>query len=274
MGVQERLGRCQCLSACKNHSQPKSAFCENHKDKCPQISPLSGCEPDYNSKLWNGRREHVDTHNCFMYALNILDPKQIYKCLTSKDCNLPFHQPGLVAGFLGFDSERPKTCPEMIARILGDNPSIKQSQFEERCPNGTSKIALVVDEDQDYHFLRQDSDGWWSQKGGAKPVTKLDAGGHPIWNPELADNNWTNEHGVLNYDIFCGHLCVPRNVTQHKIGDIANEELKLRVTTGGSRVHKHTRKHRKTKKRHAAPRAQRSKKSRVPQTTRYRGRRA
>lgn len=161
----------------------------------------------------------------------------------------------------------------MIARILGDNPSIKQSEFEERCPNGTSKIALVVDEDQDYHFLRQDSDGWWSQKGGAKPVTKLDAGGHPIWNPELADNNWTNEHGVLNYDIFCGHLCVPRNVTQHKIGNIANEELKLRVTTGGFRVHKHTREHRKTRKR-AAPRAQRSKKSRVPQTTRYRGRRA
>ena len=273
MGVQERLGRCQCLSECKYHSQPKSAFCENHKDKCPRISPLSGCEPNYDSKLWNGRREHVDTHNCFMYALNILDPKQIYRCLTSKDCNLPFHQPGLVAGFLGFDAKRPKTCPEMIARILGDNPSIKQSEFDERCPSGTSKIALIVDEDQDYHFLRQDSDGWWSQKGGAKPVTKLDAGGHPIWDPELADNNWTNEHGVLNYDIFCGHLCVPRNVTQHKMGNIANEELKLRVTTGGFRVHKHTREHRKTKKRRVVSRAQRSKKSRVPQTTRCRDRR-
>lgn len=198
-----------------------------------------------------------------MYALNILDPKQIYKCLTSKNCNLPFHQPGLVAGFLGFDADRPKTCPEMIARILGDNPSIKESAFEQVCPKGSSKIALVVDEDQDYHFLRQDSDGWWSQKGGAKPVTKLDAGGHPIWDPQLADNNWTNSHGVLNYDVFCGYLCVPRNVKQHKMGEIANEELKLRVTTGGSR---HSR------KRRGQLRGLRSKKSRVPQTKRYRGR--
>jgi hypothetical protein len=210
-----------------------------------------------------------------MYALNILDPKQIYKCLTSKECNLPFHQPGLVAGFLGFDADRPKTCPEMIARILGDNPSIKQSEFEEVCPKGSSKIALVVDEDQDYHFLRQDSDGWWSQKGGAKPVTKLDAGGHPIWDPQLADNNWTNEHGVLNYDIFCGYLCVPRNVKQHKVGNIANEELKLRVTTGGSWKKGRKRQTKRTaRKQTAASRGRRSKKSRVPQTKRYRGRTA
>jgi hypothetical protein len=170
-----------------------------------------------------------------MYALNILDPKQIVRCRMSEDCDLPFHQPGLVAGFMGFQGNRPKTCPEMIARIVGDNPSIRPSSFEQKCPRGTSKIALVVDEDQDYHFLRQDSDGWWSQKGGAKPVTKMDAGNHPIWDPELADNNWTNASGVLNYDVFCGYLCVPRNVKQHKNGEIANEDVKLRVTTGGGR---------------------------------------
>lgn len=98
----------------------------------------------------------------------------------------------------------------MIARILGDNPHIKMTTFEEKCPPRTSKIALVVDESDDYHFLRQDKGGYWSQKSGARPVTNLDAGGHRIWDPALSDLNFSNREGVLNYDIFCGYMCVPR----------------------------------------------------------------
>jgi hypothetical protein len=79
---------------------------------------------------------------------------------------------------------------------------------------------------------------------------------------------------VLNYDIFCGYLCVPRNVKQHKVGNIANEELKLRVTTGGSLKGKKRQTKRTARKQTAASRGRRSKKSRVPQTKRYRGRTA
>jgi len=34
-----------------------------------------------------------------------------------------------------------------------------------------------------------------------------------IWNPQLADYNWVqrNKENDLNYDVFCGYLCVPRN---------------------------------------------------------------
>lgn len=193
-------------------------------------SPLSGFEPKYNSKLWNEKKERRETHNCFAYAMNIIDIKQILDCLTSLNCDGAFHQPGSASGHVGFKSSVPKTCPDMFTRIMGDNPSIKPTTFLERCPMQTSKIALVVDPDEDYHFLRQDSDGWWSQKGGAKPVVKSDASGRPIWNPELADHNWTNEQGVLDYEVFCGYMCVPR-------------KSKLKISIGGRRLTKKKRAH-------------------------------
>jgi hypothetical protein len=154
-----------------------------------------------------------ETHNCFSYAMNVNDPKQVQRCKGKEDCNAPFHQPGSAAGYRGFLQNRPKTCPNMISRILGDNPNIQMSTFDMKCPPRTSKIALVVDESDDYHFLRQDSTGFWSQKSGARPVTNLDASRHKIWDPQLCDLNFSNHEGVLNYDIFCAYLCVPR--TQH-----------------------------------------------------------
>jgi hypothetical protein len=39
---------------------------------------------------------------------------------------------------------------------MADNPTLVPSAFELECPSGTSKIALIVDEDQDYHFGRFD----------------------------------------------------------------------------------------------------------------------
>jgi hypothetical protein len=99
----------------------------------------------------------------------------------------------------------------MISRLMGDNPVIHPSAFELKCPRDTSKIALVVDEDQDYHFLRQDSNGYFSQKSGGLPVTNLDAFGHRIFDVQLANHNWHPERpNNLNYDRFCGYFCVPR----------------------------------------------------------------
>ena len=145
----------------------------------------------------------------------------------------------------------PKTCPNMISRLMGDNPTLQPTSFELKCPKGTSKIALIIDEDRDYHFLRQDQPakgskiGYFSQKGGAQPVTNLDASLRPIWDPALANNNWTNSQGTLNYDIFCGYLCVPRSGTL-RVSTGMNTNLKVTttsqgggaVTTGGRRTKK------------------------------------
>ena len=100
----------------------------------------------------------------------------------------------------------------MMARLLGDNPALKMCKFESKCPTGMSKIALIVDENEDYHFLRQDSNGLWSHKPGARKVTNKDANNRIIYDPALANFNYlSNNNGHLNYDIFCSYMCVPRN---------------------------------------------------------------
>lgn len=110
-------------------------------------------------------------------------------------------------------------------RLIGDNPNLVMTTFEQKCPAETSKIALVVDQSDDYHFLRQDNNGFWSQKSGARPVTNLDASKHEIWDPQMCDLNYSRHEGVLNYDYFCGYLCVPRT-----------KPLFMRVSGGGSKT--------------------------------------
>jgi len=204
------LNQCQCLSICKKQSLPGKAFCNLHIESCPRISPLTGWEPAYDPFHWNKKSEIRETHNCFSYAMNVNDPKQIRKCKGKKDCNASFHQPGSVSHYPQFRSDKPKTCPNMMMRLLGDNPNLMMTTFEEKCPSQMSKIALVVDQSDDYHFLRQDNNGFWSQKSGARPVTNLDASKHEIWDPQLCDLNFSRYEGVLNYDYFCGYMCVPR----------------------------------------------------------------
>jgi len=200
--------QCQCLSTCQNKSLPGKAFCTEHMKGCSRVSPLSGWEPTYEPDKWNKKIEIRETHNCFSYSMNVNDPKQMAKCRGKKKCDTPFHQPGAAAGYERF-SEKHKTCPNMVMRILGDNPTITMSRFEDKCPRGSSKIALVVDESDDYHFLRQDRGGYWSQKSGARRVTNLDADGHEIWDPQLCNLDFRKE-GTLNYEHFCGYMCVPR----------------------------------------------------------------
>ena len=195
-----------------------SPFCEDHMKFCPRHAPLSSYEPAYDTNLWNLTPAIRLAHNCFSYAMNIIDPKQIEACGDDENCDTPFHQPGSISGYPKFNDSDPKTCPNMIARLMGDNPNrILPSAFELKCPKGTSKIALIVDENQDYHFLRQDAPirpskrGFFSQKAGATPATNLDARGRKIFDVMLANHNFNkNKKYVLNYDRFCGYFCVDR----------------------------------------------------------------
>lgn len=209
------IPHCQCSPNCKNESMPKSTFCQTHEKKCSRVSPLNGYEPAYDPDRWNQKKELRETHNCFAYAMNINDPKQIKACQMTKDCNVPFHQPGSASGHPRFRTQRLKTCPNMIARLLGDNPSMKMTTFEGKCPAHTSKIALVVDPDEDYHFFRQDSNGMWSHKPGGTAVTNIDANDRLIYDPMLASRNYTESGSNLDYDTFCAYMCVPRDRPLH-----------------------------------------------------------
>jgi hypothetical protein len=207
-----RPHKCQCNIYCNRNAVSGQAFCKFHLKHCTTTSPLSGSEPDYDPHFWNYKMSLRETHNCFSYAMNIIDKSQIIKC-RKKNCNIPFHQPGAYSGYRPFSNSRPKTCPNMLARILGDNNNLTISDFGSICPTGTSKIALILDESDDYHYLRQDSNGFWSHKPGSTKIKNVDAYDHLIWNPQLANYNYDEAgNSTLNYNIFCSYFCVPRNV--------------------------------------------------------------
>lgn len=214
--------QCQCFAQCPNKSLDGQAFCKDHIHNCPRISPLTGAEPVYEPKRWNTNTKFKNTHNCFAYAMNVFDKRQITRC-RGKKCDVSFHQPGEASGYRKFSDKNPKTCPNLIARVIGDNPTIVMSDFTSKCPQNTSKIAIIIDESDDYHFLRQDANKFWSHKPGARDVTNVDALGHRIWDPKLAYYNYTDKpKNELNYDVFCSYMCVPRD-----------RPLYLKATGGG-----------------------------------------
>lgn len=233
--------QCQCYAGCTRRSLPGQAFCQVHLHNCHRVSPLTGAEPKYEPKRWNLNNKFKNTHNCFAYAMNIYDKRQVSRC-KRKNCDVSFHQPGEASGYRKFSERNPKTCPNLIARVIGDNSTIVMSDFTSKCPQYTSKIAIIIDENNDYHFLRQDSNKFWSHKPGARDVTNLDALGHRIWDPKLAYYNYTDRpKNELNYDVFCSYMCVPRD-----------RPLYLKATGGGrKRVEPFRTKHTRRLRRHA-----------------------
>jgi hypothetical protein len=196
--------RCQCIAECNRQSIPGKPFCEYHmQNGCPRKPALTGYEPPYDPNFFNKNPDLKGSHNCAAYAFGYLNMN------AKKDDAYP--QPGAYSGYPRFSKIRRKTCPDMLARVFGDMPSVKPAKFEERCPAHMSKIALAVDSRSDYHVWRQGPDGMWSHKPGATDVTDKDAFGRPIYDPEIASRNYNKKGSHLNYNRFCGYLCVRRD---------------------------------------------------------------
>jgi hypothetical protein len=197
--------RCQCDPQCKEPPLEKFPFCAFHKkNRCSRIAPVSKDTPKYNPTRWNKHEGIRGSLNCFAYAFhNTVLPKDC----TNESCNASFHQPGIKSGHPRWSDVDGKRCPDLFARIMGDIPEVRLTTFIDKCPKGFRKIAVVVDPNEDYHFYRQDADGYWSHKPGATPVTRLDTTGRPIYDPMLATRD--NKSSNLNYERFCGYLLVP-----------------------------------------------------------------
>ena len=179
------------------------------KNKCKRISPLTGREPRYEPNKYNDMNRIRGSHNCFAYAFDYMDIPSEDEC-TDKKCNINFHQPGIKSGFPKWNKTRGKRCPDLLSRLRGDVHGIQRAEFTERCPPQSSKIALVVSPENDYHFFRQDSNGLWSHKPGALPVTNLDADNRPIYDPALANRHYQSAVNDIDYNQFCTYLCVPK----------------------------------------------------------------
>jgi len=197
---------------CTENVRAGTVFCERHQD-CP-APPLSGWEPDKNNGEYNNDPSVYKSHNCYSYAMHVIDPKNIEQCKKKGNCRQFFHQPGALSGQRNaMNSENRRTCGVVEQLMKSDIPGVTNSTFYEQCPAGTSKVAAVVDKGVDYHWYRQDSKktkGYWTHKDGSNKAKDYDALKQKIFNPQLAARDYRPQGSDINYDNFCGFYCVPR----------------------------------------------------------------
>ncbi len=215
---------------CNKPVMPGTDFCKDHQNCLGYLRKyLSGFEPPYNPKAW--AHPYIEgSHNCYAYFLDDRKESLAAKCeefclknnkkgCPKKDdeCQELIPQPGdnyLLHNQSSLDKkERKYTCPNMVNKILADNPSIKPSHLLEKCPANYYKGAMTVDTGSTFHFYRQNPDGTWSHKPGILPVSNVDASGKKIYMPHFANRNYadTKDGSNIKYDAFCGYFCIPSN---------------------------------------------------------------
>jgi hypothetical protein len=187
--------------------------------------------PTYNPNLWN--HDKVQTYNnCYVYALNRPETRRTKKT-----------SPGLGEkgagdkgiGDYGRDYSN-YTCSYFDELIKHDIPNAIKMDVKDakelsgKCPESYHEIALVLDDnftpdkkdEDDFHFYRRDcGTKFWSHKPGSAPVTKLDASGKYITDPQYSDRNFSNH----NYYKFCGYYCIPNQ--ENEIYELTKKELGL-----------------------------------------------
>lgn len=164
--------------------------------------PLSGGELDYEPNLWSSAESFT---NCYAYSLNVkINPypqnmQHVYWALqpgTSDSFSNPYDTNYLTKSFLETMVEYDSVNYDFGFERIGEN---------DRCHFGWYKVALVIAPKKDYHWYRQNSDGTWSHKPGAKNVRKVDYSGEIIYNPRTCDRRSSSG---CNYSLFCGYYQV------------------------------------------------------------------
>ncbi len=198
-----------------------------------RILPTNGYEIAYNPTAWNNTVALWNS-NCYNYALNRLNLENdgIY-CLMQPgglaECDVyNYIDAGTYDGYPALycplkDGEQIQSYAIADAEYLDITfTPIGQTDV---CPDGTYKVALVVDllddpqvpeeywlqngvmyiyPDMDYHWYRQNPDGTWSHKRGQSEVINYDASGEIIYDPQVCDR----DYGTIDYSIFVGYYAV------------------------------------------------------------------
>ena len=184
----------------------------NYRDewKLQRMLPLSGSELQYSSSAWSS---YAGVCNCYSYAIN----NQVYP-----GSNYLWYRQQM-GWYAGEDYLFDQYTASAISAAVSADYSKYNSEFNTSytfqsigrttaCPTGTYKIALFIgttsnpDSPYTYHWYRQDSDGFWSHKLGTEAITRYDASGKLIIDPQNADRNYVNEG--INYSTFGGYYAV------------------------------------------------------------------
>lgn len=190
------------------------------------ILPTSGYEIEYEPELWNYQPVMEGT-NCYAYAFNT----QVYPNTN----DLIYMQPGFAHREFNIDDIndliilwQPVNFENTINKVNQDAINVEFtfvpiSKYA-KCAPGTYKVALVIDNDVDFHWYRQNPDGTWSHKLGNSAVTNLDASGNIIYDPELCDKDYSDTVGVSYYDSIAFYQVTPiGNFYQNEVAVTYNE---------------------------------------------------
>ena len=152
------------------------------------ILPMNGYELKYDFDSF----DVGDVANCYMYALNTIG------------FQVPRGGPWLEPGINNFTMFVQTHCDDMYyyrdangepivmeALMLADQArchfTIEPIDINEVCPDGMYKVALYFFDHDDFHWIRQNSDGTWSTKYGGEDVCNEDFSHNPILDPRTAD---------------------------------------------------------------------------------------
>lgn len=157
------------------------------------LSPTSGSELPYDLSAWTSL-PNMDKLNCYDYAFGNANPNQT-----------KFSQP-----VVRDSRSHEYTCHEVERGILEQYPRTSIVPFDQACGAGERKITLVVDAitPSDFHFMRQDDDGFWSHKPGYQKPKREDGSGNLIAAPHESNRDF----GSFNYDHVCNYYCIPADI--------------------------------------------------------------
>lgn len=114
--------------------------------------------PKYEPYKWSGKK-----FNCYMYALEAC--MDFSECLYESECVIA---PGFLSR--GEKNDNRDTEEVTIQYLKEDckilNLNISETTLDEKVSENEYKIAVYIQEYFDYHFIRQDSNGKWSEKAG------------------------------------------------------------------------------------------------------------
>ena len=160
------------------------------------VLPKSGSELPYLPYLWNGNNDITLNSNCYLYAINF--PRS--------SSNPDYRDPGSYANlYFGHTKEGIVEGVLEDCKAFKNNNPLSNAYFAkigrmEVCPAGCYKVALYINQNNNgFHWFRQNSCGYWSQKDGSSSVTAFDDGGNYIVDPQFCETS---------YNYFCGYYCV------------------------------------------------------------------
>ncbi len=170
--------------------------------------PTSGWEPEFDYDWWYnyvvepGEGLKYGYPNCYAYALNYKKYPDTSYNFSEDEC-----QPGLFAHDNGdprsnFMQYSGTLSEKLEAAFFADMEALGRSAKKVNKYSTASdrhyKIVLFIDEDEgEYHFLRQDETGYWSQKPNQyRNIEIFDSNGDYIVDPDTA----LLTYGRLNYD--------------------------------------------------------------------------